>query len=136
MRGVNGSRTGPLKASGSPDSQAAVALAFDMGASVMSIVNNLIGAAVIAVAALVSTPAAQAHGRVIIGVAPPALRVEVAPRPRAGYVWSPGYWRWSAGRHVWVGGYWVPARPGWRWVPPHWTAYHGRWRYEPGHWVR
>src|SRR5690242_688259 len=81
-------------------------------------------------------PTASRAGEVIIGVAPPLARVEVVPPARVGYVWSPGYWRWSGGRHVWVGGYWVRERPGWRWAPAHWVAYGPRWHYVPGYWTR
>ena len=48
-----------------------------------------------------------------IGVAPPPPRVVAVPPPRYGYVWVPGYWRWSGHRHVWVNGYWIRERHGW-----------------------
>ena len=79
---------------------------------------------------------AAAHVDVVIGVAPPAPRVEVVPAPRTGYVWSPGYWRWNGHHHYWVGGYWIPARAGYHWVPSHWAPYHhSHWRYVSGYWA-
>src|SRR4051812_46024784 len=44
---------------------------------------------------------------VYVDAPPPAARYEVVPAPRAGFVWQPGYWDWSHGRHAWHKGYWV-----------------------------
>ena len=33
--------------------------------------------------------------------------VEVAPAPRAGYIWSPGHWETRGTRQSWVSGQWV-----------------------------
>jgi hypothetical protein len=42
---------------------------------------------------------------VVVGLAPPAPVVEVAPAPPApGYVWQPGYWSWNGFQYVWVPG--------------------------------
>lgn len=73
-----------------------------------------------------------------IGVAPPAPRFERVPPPRRGYVWAPGYWRWSARahRHVWVGGSWVVVRPGHHYRPAHWVRHGHDWRFHPGYWGR
>jgi len=98
-------------------------------------IASLIGILGLAVGALALPNTSAAHVDVIVGVAPPAPRVEVVPAPRVGYVWAPGYWRWNGHHHYWVGGYWVPARPGWHWVPTHWTAHGARWRYVPGYWA-
>lgn len=85
-----------------------------------------------------SAIAAQVSVGVEIGVPPPAPRYVRVPPPRAGYIWAPGYWRWSprAHRHVWVGGYWVRARPGYRYVPERWEQRGHHWRMARGHWVR
>jgi YXWGXW repeat-containing protein len=100
-------------------------------------VTNLAGGMLLVLASLVAPNTSQAHVDVIVGVAPPAPRVEVVPVPRVGYVWAPGYWRWNGHRHFWVAGYWVPARAGWHWVPSHWSPYSGhRYRYVPGYWAR
>ena len=95
----------------------------------------------LALGAAAYAPATHAHTRVsvgvTIGVPPPPVRV-VHVRPRRGYVWAPGYWRWSPRihRHVWVEGYWVRARPGYHYRPARWTR-HGRdWRFHPGDWHR
>jgi WXXGXW repeat (2 copies) len=78
-----------------------------------------------------------AHAAVIdIEIAPPEPRVVVAPPPRPGFVWAPGYWRYEGHRHVWVDGRWIRERRGYRWEPDRWVAHEGRFRYEPGHWVR
>ncbi len=98
-------------------------------------IASLIGIMGLAAGALALPTASQARVDVIVGVAPPAPRVEVVPAPRVGYVWSPGYWRWNGHHHYWVTGYWVPARPGWHWVPSHWAPYGPRWRYVPGYWA-
>ena len=99
-------------------------------------ITNLLCGITIALAALAAPATSEARVEVIVGVAPPPLRVEVAPRPRVGYVWAPGYWRWNGVRHVWVRGHWVHARRGWHWVPAHWTPYGPRWHYVPGYWAR
>lgn len=71
-----------------------------------------------------------------IEIAPPEPRIIVAPPPRPGYVWAPGYWAYRGHHHVWVEGHWIRERRGWRWEPDHWVPHDGRYRYEPGHWVR
>lgn len=71
---------------------------------------------------------------VSIGLAPPPVRVERVGI-RAGYVWAPGYWRWSGSRHVWVGGRWLPARPGYHYVGAHWAHWGHGWRLRGGGWV-
>jgi len=93
------------------------------------------GGLLLTIAAALAPQASQA-GELIIGVAPPAPRVEVIPAARVGYVWSPGYWRWYGGRHVWVNGYYVHERVGWHWRPAHWVESGGRWHYVGGVWVR
>lgn len=87
-------------------------------------------------------PAAQAHTQVSIGVTvgvpPPPVRVVHVPPPRRGYVWVPGYWRWSPRmhRHVWVEGYWLRARPGYRYRPARWVHEGHAWHFYGGHWAR
>ena len=59
-------------------------------------------------ATLAATPAcAASRSRVYVRVGPPAPIVEtrvIAPGP--GYVWIPGYHRWSGSAYVWVPGRW------------------------------
>jgi hypothetical protein len=93
--------------------------------------------AVVATALFLSaaSPASAGVG-VDITIAPPAPRVVVAPPPRAGYVWAPGYWRWDGGRHVWVDGRWMRARRNFHWMPEHWDeGRHGHYHFVPGHWA-
>jgi hypothetical protein len=102
----------------------------------MAMRNRILLTAIALSAAAVSLPAA-ARTFVEIQVAPPAPRVEVVPRARVGYVWSPGYWRWNGRRHVWVGGVWVHERRGWHWEPQHWVqGPSGRWHFVAGRWAR
>jgi hypothetical protein len=71
-----------------------------------------------------------------IEIAPPAPRVLVAPPPRPGFVWAPGFWQWDGHQHVWVDGHWMRERPGWHWVPERWAPHGRRYRFVPGHWAR
>jgi hypothetical protein len=73
---------------------------------------------------------------IYLDVAPPPARYEVAPAPRAGYIWAPGYWDWRNGRHAWVRGHWVRERPGFYWHPSRWEQREGRWAFERGRWDR
>jgi hypothetical protein len=78
-------------------------------------------------------PPAQAAD-VFIRVAPPPLRTELIPRPRAGYLWTPGYWNWNGRRHVWVNGAWVRERRGHAYNAPVWVQEGDRWRFRRGGW--
>ena len=80
-------------------------------------------------------PAFSAVG-IDIEIAPPPARVIVAPPPRPGFVWAPGYYRWDGHRHVWVDGHFIRERRGLHWVPEHWDEHHGRYHFVPGHWER
>jgi len=73
---------------------------------------------------------------VAVDVRPPPPRIVVVPAARSGYVWVPGYWRWSGRDHVWVEGHWLRERRGWHWVPAHWDERGGRFYFQPGVWVR
>jgi WXXGXW repeat (2 copies) len=84
----------------------------------------------------VHAPRAEARVAVDIDVAPPAPRVIVAPPPRAGFVWAPGYWNWNGRAHVWHEGYWVRERRGYHWVPDAWVARGPHYHYQRGHWER
>jgi hypothetical protein len=73
---------------------------------------------------------------VYVAQAPPVVRVEaqtVAPGP--GYIWTPGYWRWSGAGYVWVSGSWArPPRVSAVWVRGHWMHRARGWVWVPGHW--
>jgi len=86
--------------------------------------------------ACVVEPRGRAVGYVDIDVAPPPARVVVVPDPRPGYVWVPGYWRWTGSRHEWVDGRWMRERHGRHWEPAHWEQRGNRWHFEEGHWSR
>jgi WXXGXW repeat (2 copies) len=79
---------------------------------------------------------ARAGVAVDIDIAPPAPRVIVAPPPRVGFVWAPGYWFWNGHAHVWHDGYWVHERPGYHWVADSWVARGPHYHYQRGHWER
>jgi hypothetical protein len=88
-----------------------------------------------ATGAMTSLPA-QAQHSIVVQVAPPPPRYEVAPAPRYGHVWVPGHWQWSGNGHVWVGGHFVASRPGYRYAQPAWVRHGDRWAYNRGGWSR
>jgi hypothetical protein len=73
---------------------------------------------------------------IYLDTAPPAVRHEVIPAPRRGYVWQPGYWDWRNGRHHWTKGYWVKERRGYYWHPSRWVNEGGRYHFVKGNWGR
>lgn len=97
----------------------------------------LAAALLVAGACLAGMPrSAAAAVNLDIQIGPPPPRVIVAPPPRTGYVWAPGYWRWDGHRHVWMDGRWLRERRGHAWVAERWVQHDGRWRFERGHWDR
>jgi len=80
--------------------------------------------------------ATAVNGRLYIRTGPPPVvveRVPVAPGP--GYVWVPGYYRWSGREYVWVGGrYEVPPHARARWVSGHWQHDRHGYYWVDGHW--
>jgi len=78
----------------------------------------------------------SAATRVYVRIAPPAPVVErVVAAPRMGYVWTPGFYRWSGREYVWVAGRYVaPPRPHVVWVPGHWTHEARGWFWIGGTW--
>ena len=77
---------------------------------------------------------ASADVGVFIDTAPPPPRHELIPAPRHGYVWAPGYWNWSHGRHHWVRGHWIRERRGMYWHPDRWESRDGHWVLVHGGW--
>lgn len=73
---------------------------------------------------------------IFIGSAPPPVRYESMPPPRAGNVWVPGYWNWNGRRHTWVNGHWERARPGYVYVNPSWQRTDRGWHLSHGEWRR
>ena len=100
--------------------------------------RNLVLASVVAVtfASAALPAAARTSVDFYVNVAPPAPIVEVAPPPRYGYVWAPGYWGWRHNRHYWVAGHWEHARPGYYYAPARWVADGGRYYYRAPAWYR
>jgi hypothetical protein len=74
--------------------------------------------------------------RPVFWVAPPSPRVVVTPGPRAGWIWSPGYWRWTGHDYVWIDGIWMTERPGFNYVAAHWVREPGGWIFIRGGWRR
>ena len=81
-------------------------------------------------------PSVQARVDVFVNVAPPSVRHEIAPAPRAGYLWTPGYWDWRSNRHVWTRGHWERERVGYFYHPRRWVERDGRWVNERSRWDR
>lgn len=75
---------------------------------------------------------------VAINVAPPPLPLyEQPPAPGPGYLWTPGYWAWSAanGDYYWVPGTWVlPPEVGLLWTPGWWGWTDSGYVWSPGYW--
>ncbi len=72
-----------------------------------------------------------------VQTAPPAAYNEVITvSPGVGYIWTPGLWYWSGGRHVWRAGNWQRPPSGYRtWNNGGWTHVPGRgWQNTPGYW--
>jgi hypothetical protein len=75
---------------------------------------------------------------VAVELAPPPLPVYAQPPvPGDGYLWTPGYWVWSASDndYYWVPGTWVLApNPGDLWTPGYWGFATGRYFWHAGYW--
>lgn len=79
----------------------------------------------------ISVPAtARAEVDVILNFGPPAVRHEVVPAPRPGYVWAPGYWDVRGHKHVWRQGHWERVRPGQTWHESRWVQRPNGWYLE------
>ena len=65
---------------------------------------------------------------------PPALRVEIQPSFRSGYIWIPGFWDLRASRYFWVPGNYVRERRGYNYHHHSWRNDNGRWVAERGRW--
>src|SRR5438132_1055731 len=96
--------------------------------------NKLTFSSVVVALGLGALPAWSAIEYIEVQAAPPAARVEVAPAPREGSVWIPGYWDYRSSDYVWVGGHFEPARSGYVYVPPRYEQADGRWRMYAGGW--
>ena len=100
----------------------------------MNVKKTLFALMVASAFGAISVPA---QAQIIIQVAPPPDRHEVAPTyTRRGYVWEAGHWEWRGRRHAWVAGHWERARPGYAYVAPRWVEREGRWEYHARRWDR
>ena len=81
-------------------------------------------------------PSAHAAVEVFINTPPPAVRYEVVPAAREGYIWAPGYWNWHNNRHVWTKGHWERERTGYFYHPHTWIEREGRWVHQQSRWDR
>jgi hypothetical protein len=84
----------------------------------------------------IATAIAATFGAALPAPAAADVFVRIAPPPRHGYVWVPGYWDWRGNRHAWVGGHWVRERPGYVYYSPRWVERGGGWYMEAGRWGR
>ncbi len=82
----------------------------------------------------IAAPAMAATEVIVVRKAPPPLRHEATPHARQGYVWAPGYWKWTGHRYAWVKGSYVKARKGYHWSAPAWQERDGRWQFARGEW--
>ena len=84
------------------------------------------------------TVVAQAQVSLSIAIAPPALPIYAQPvMPGDGYMWTPGYWSWSAGDsdYYWVPGTWVSAPfVGALWTPGYWGWGGSGYAWHGGYW--
>ena len=97
-------------------------------------IKKILAAAMLA--ASLGSIATSAGAEIIIRVAPPQPRVEVAPQPRRGYVWVAGHWGWRNRQHHWVAGNWIRERRGYHYNQPAWVERDGRWSMQRGAWRR
>ncbi len=79
---------------------------------------------------------ARADVGVYFNAPPPAVRHEVVPAARRGYLWVPGYWDHRGKKHVWRTGHWERQRVGHHYVEPRWVERDNRWFLERGRWNR
>ena len=81
---------------------------------------------------------APAEARVAVSIyapiAPPALRDERMPGPRAGHTWAPGYWAYGHRKYNWRRGHWMRERHGYNYNAPRWEQDGNRWRYHGERW--
>ena len=89
----------------------------------------LIGSVLIPLAVFAAT-------EIITDTPPPPDRVEHAPPPRDGYVWSAGHWEWNGQAYRWISGSWIVEHGKARWVADQWEPMGNQWRYVQGHWQR
>ena len=88
------------------------------------------------VAASLAAVALPAAAETYVRIGPPPPREEMAPAPRAGYVWAPGHWEYRKHDYRWVNGTSIRARNGYYYSPYAWSEHDGHWHSQSGHWQR
>lgn len=66
---------------------------------------------------------------------PPPDKEEAVASPRAGVIWSRGYWAYQSGWFVWRDGHWELSRPGQTYVAPHWSPTGSGWQFHGAAWL-
>lgn len=92
--------------------------------------------AVFSIGAVTVPIVASAEVGIYFNIPPPPPRYEAVPAPRAGYLWSGGYWNMRNNRHVWQRGHWERERSGYYRTEPAWTQRDNRWHLNRGGWNR
>jgi len=85
---------------------------------------------------LAAPPAPAIELILSIGIAPPPLPIYEQPVcPGVGYIWTPGYWAYTADGYFWVPGTWVLIpEPGFLWTPGYWGWSGGLFVFHEGYW--
>lgn len=67
---------------------------------------------------------------------PPRYPYEARGRgPGSGFVWMPGFYRYSGRNYMWVPGHWSAVQPGYRsWSPGRWRHSRQGWFWQDGRW--
>ena len=83
-----------------------------------------------------AAPAVAYESDAQVNEPPPPLPVyEQPPCPEAGYLWTPGLWRWGPQGYFWVPGTWVaPPQPGLLWTPGFWGVVGAVYVFHGGYW--
>jgi hypothetical protein len=98
--------------------------------------RNAILLTITLVSSVLTSMPASAGAEINTDIAPPPDRVEHAPPPRDGYVWSAGHWEWNGRAYAWESGTWIVERRAAHWVAGRWDQVGAQWHYVPGHWER
>jgi hypothetical protein len=100
--------------------------------------KNLLFCFFFVASSIVAPLTAHAEFSVSVNIAPPELPVYVQPPiPGDGYMWTPGYWAWSAddNGYYWVPGTWIQAPyVGALWTPGYWGWFGDSYVWHQGYW--
>lgn len=99
--------------------------------------NNVVGAALLAVGAVALPISGQAASVVELEISkapPPPIKVEVAPAPREGFIYEPGHYSWDGQKYNWVDSQFIKQREGHTYTPYVLEQRGEKWRFKAGHW--